>query len=76
MVYAGEFAPGQLPRLTTANSRIYLYVTSGTGMVRIGDVTTKADAGDFFVIPTLVPHAVRAFVAPLRAIYFEDHTGV
>ena len=75
VAYAGEFAPSQLPRLTTANSRIYLYVTSGTGTIRIGDMTAKAEAGDFFVIPTLVPHAVRAIGGPLRAIYFEDRTG-
>lgn len=72
VVYAGEFAPGSGAQLTTANSRIYLYVTSGTGTVRIGDVTAKAERGDFFVIPSRVPHAVRALGAPLRAIYFED----
>jgi len=72
IVYAGEFAPGLEPQLTTSNSRIYLYVTSGTGIVRIGDLTAKAEPGDFFVIPTQVPHFVRAVGGPLRAVYFED----
>ena|GEM_PF-3320397 len=72
VVYAGEFAPGRAPQLATARSRIYLYVTSGTGTVRIGDLSAKAETGDFFVIPTNVPHAVHAIGGPLRAIYFED----
>lgn len=71
VVYAGEFTPGPTPQLTTASSRIYVYVVSGAGAVRIGDVTSKVEGGDFFVIPTRVPHYVRALGAPLRAIYFE-----
>ena len=74
VVYAGEFTPGPTPQLTTARSRIYVYVISGRGAVRIGDVTRKAESGDFFVIPTHVPHYVRALGAPLRAIYFEGDT--
>jgi quercetin dioxygenase-like cupin family protein len=72
VVYAGEFTPGPLPQLTTASSRIYLYVISGTGSVRIGDMTANAERGGFFVIPTHVPHTVHAIGGPLRAIYFED----
>ena len=72
VIYAGEFEPGPTPQLNTAGSRIYLYVTSGYGTIRIGDMISKAHAGDFFIIPTHVPHAVRALGAPLHAIYFED----
>ena len=72
VVFAGEFSPSATPQLTSSTSRIYLYVTSGTGIVRIGDVTAKATPGDFFVIPTNVPHFVHAVGGPLRAVYFED----
>ena len=75
IVYAGEFAAHPKPQLTTSNARIYLYVTSGTGTVQIGDVTAKAEPGDFFVIPTDVPHFVQGVGGPLRALYFEDRMG-
>ena len=74
IVYAGEFAPTPVSQLRSGQTRIYLYVVSGTGLVRIGGMTSRASPGDFFVIPRGVPHAVSPTAGKLRAIYFEDRS--
>ena len=53
---------------------IFMYVVSGTGLIRIGDMSAKAGPGDFIIIPKGARHAVIAKSAELRAVYFEDRT--
>jgi hypothetical protein len=72
LVYAGEFSQVTHQQLTSAKARIFLYVVSGTGTVRVGERLSRAVAGDFFVIPSGERHAVNAVNGTLRAIYFED----
>jgi len=74
VAYAGEFIPTRATPWTTGNVRIFLYIVSGHGVVRVGNSSTDARPGDFFVIPKGVRHAVSADSGPLRAIYFEDQT--
>ena len=74
LVYAGEFRPTRATPWTTGSARIYLYIISGTGLIQIGNASTKAGPGDFFVIPKGARHAVSAKSATLRAVYFEDRT--
>ena len=74
VAYAGEFTPTRETPWTTGNVRIFLYIVSGHGVVRVGNSRTEAGPGDFFVIPKGERHAVRATSGTLRAIYFEDRT--
>ena len=73
--YAGEFASVPIAQLRRSNARIYLYIVSGTGVVKIGDKTSQAQPGDFFVIPKQAAHVVSSNGAGvLRGIFFEDKT--
>lgn len=74
VAFAGEFSHVSIAQLRTSAARIYLYVVSGTGVVRIGDTTTQAHPGDFFVIPTNAPHAVSSSGGTMRTIFFEDRS--
>ncbi|MGA9945048.1 MAG: cupin domain-containing protein [Candidatus Cybelea sp.] len=74
VAYAGEFAPGAAVAWTAGAVRIYLYVVSGEGVVRVGWSVQRVHAGDFIVIPKGVRHAVNASPGVLRAIYIEDKT--
>jgi mannose-6-phosphate isomerase-like protein (cupin superfamily) len=74
VAYAGEFTPTRATPWTTGNVRIFLYIVSGHGVVRVGNSSADAHPGDFFVIPKGARHAVSANSGPLRAIYFEDRT--
>jgi len=70
--YAGEFTPTSFTPWTQVNSRMYLYIVSGTGVIRINSLTEPAKAGDFFLIPKGARHAVNATSAILRAVYVEE----
>jgi quercetin dioxygenase-like cupin family protein len=74
LAYAGEFTPTRMTPWTTGNVRIFLYIVSGHGVVRVGNTSTTAGPGDFFVIPKGARHAVSATAGALRALYFEDRT--
>lgn len=74
LAYAGEFTPTHVTPWTTGSVRIFLYIVSGKGVVRIGGTSANAGPGDFFVIPKGAQHAVSATTGTLRAIYFEDRT--
>ena len=75
IAYAGEFASVPVTQLRRSNARIYLFIVSGTGLVKIGDKTSQARPGDFFVIPKQAAHIVSSSGAGvLRGIFFEDNT--
>jgi quercetin dioxygenase-like cupin family protein len=74
VAFAGEFQPTAKVHWTTGSRRIYLYILSGHGVVRIGGSIASARGGDFFVIPQGLRHAVSATDGPIRAIYVEDKT--
>ena len=74
LAYAGEFTPTRTTPWATGNSRIFLYIVSGNGFVRVGSMNATAAAGDFFIIPKGARHSVSAVSGTLRAVYFEDKT--
>ncbi|MGA8099207.1 MAG: cupin domain-containing protein [Candidatus Cybelea sp.] len=74
VAYAGEFAPVAAVAWTGGAVRIYLYVVSGEGVVRVAWSVQRVHAGDFIVIPKGVRHAVNSSRGVLRAIYVEDKT--
>jgi quercetin dioxygenase-like cupin family protein len=74
IAFAGVFTPVDTIPWVTGNARIYLYVTSGSGVARIEGVTRRISAGDFLVIPKRARHAVSALTTTMQAIYVEDST--
>jgi quercetin dioxygenase-like cupin family protein len=72
VAFAGEFLPTAKVPWTKGSRRIYLYILSGQGVVRVGKSIASAHRGDFFVLPQGLRHAVSATAGPMRAIWVED----
>lgn len=72
VAFAGEFLPTAKIPWTTGSRKIYIYIQSGKGVVRIGKSVASAHRGDFFVLPQGVRHAISATAGPMRAIWVED----
>lgn len=70
-VFAGIFS-SDLGRETMANATIFVYVTAGQGVVRVGKSSQHIAAGDFIELPKGIPHALSPVEGTMRAIYFEN----
>lgn len=72
IAFAGEFRPTRSTPWVWGKHRIYLYVVSGAGSVRMGKMSEHIYPGDFVVLPGGAYRAIRATTPVMRAIYVEE----
>jgi quercetin dioxygenase-like cupin family protein len=74
VAYVGEFTPVPSISWTAGPVTIYLYVLSGSGIVRTDGSVRHVRTGDFVVIAKGARHAVNATSTAMRALYVEDRS--